>query len=244
MRVRERALEALERLRGDFISGESLAAELGVSRQAVHKAIGLLREEGYPVVSIRRRGYALERWCDLISPPYISSQTGVKVLFYKQVSSTSVVALEEYLNGGECLVLSLSQTAGKKRDGGRFFSPENGGIYLSFATDVSVPLEKLDALRSVCSQAVLGVLRGVRKEVEVRDTDEFCFGGKKVAGMLVECGVNATSKRTQYAVVGVGIYTGDGRFLPDGFATLPSEEPRNCMIAELTNELKKRLKTL
>lgn len=242
MGVRESVLEALERRRGEFISGEALAKETGVSRQAVNKAVERLKAEGYTVVCAPRKGYALDSGCDLLSPSYLSSGTGVKVIFYESVTSTNSVAAAEYLKGGECLVVSLAQTAGKKRDGGLFLSPENGGIYLSYAFPFAVSTDRLDALREACSGAVLRVLSGVREGIEARDTDEFYYGGRKAAGMLVECGVNATLKRTEYAVVGVGIYTGDGSLLTEELAAIPSEEPRNRIIVGLTNAIKEELK--
>ena len=49
MTVKSRILEILERKKGQVLSGEALAEELGCTRAAVWKAVKSLREEGYPI---------------------------------------------------------------------------------------------------------------------------------------------------------------------------------------------------
>ena len=43
----------------EYVSGQSLAQTLGVSRQAVWKEINALRERGYEIESVPNRGYRL-----------------------------------------------------------------------------------------------------------------------------------------------------------------------------------------
>ena len=54
-----------------YISGEELARRLSVSRTAVWKAIGQLREAGYNIESVSNRGYRLLSESDVLSeePP-------------------------------------------------------------------------------------------------------------------------------------------------------------------------------
>ncbi|MFR2521190.1 MAG: HTH domain-containing protein [Evtepia gabavorous] len=59
MQVKDRVLEALEGHRGTYFSGEALAKELQVSRNAVWKAIRQLRDQGYPIHAVSNRGYSL-----------------------------------------------------------------------------------------------------------------------------------------------------------------------------------------
>lgn len=44
---------------GDYVSGEKISQELGISRAAVWKRIAQLREEGWQVEAAGRRGYRL-----------------------------------------------------------------------------------------------------------------------------------------------------------------------------------------
>ncbi len=55
---------------GEFHSGEALAAELAVSRSAVWKAAGALRDLGATVNAVRNRGYRLPGTAD----PLIASR--------------------------------------------------------------------------------------------------------------------------------------------------------------------------
>ena len=47
----------------DYVSGQALAEELGVSRQAVWKGVNALKESGYEIASTPNKGYRL------VSPP-------------------------------------------------------------------------------------------------------------------------------------------------------------------------------
>ena len=57
MAVKDAVLHALEEARGTRLSGGRLAEQLGVSRAAVHKAIGVLRSEGLSIDGITGEGY-------------------------------------------------------------------------------------------------------------------------------------------------------------------------------------------
>ena len=49
----------LLRERSDYVSGQDLCLRFGVSRTAVWKVIGQLKEEGYEIESVPRKGYRL-----------------------------------------------------------------------------------------------------------------------------------------------------------------------------------------
>ena len=49
MTVKSSLLEMLEKNKGEVLSGESIAGELGCTRAAVWKAVKSLREEGYHI---------------------------------------------------------------------------------------------------------------------------------------------------------------------------------------------------
>ena len=58
--VKDAVLQALEQARGERLSGGRLAAQLGVSRAAVHKAIGALRSGGLAIDGVPGEGYRPE----------------------------------------------------------------------------------------------------------------------------------------------------------------------------------------
>ena len=94
MQVKTRVLETLEANRGTYFSGEALAQRLQVSRSAVWKAIGQLRESGYPIHAVSHRGYCLAPDSAILSPQSIAQHLhvpGLRVEVQPQVTSTNTV---------------------------------------------------------------------------------------------------------------------------------------------------------
>lgn len=236
MNCKDGVLRFLESARGEYVSGERLAGALGVTRQAVSKAVHVLTQEGYEISSSPRKGYLLAENCDLVSPAVIAAETGVRMLFFETVPSTNGVAAAEYLKGGECLVVARRQSAGRSKDGNGFPSPEDGGIYLSAAFPLDLAAEESDSFREGCACAVERVIEEAsgKRARRVR-LDEFYFGEKKTAGILTEFMIRGDTKRTEFAVVGIGIYTGAA--FSREIEPVPSKESRNRMIVSLWREL-------
>ena len=73
MSIKGKLLEELKKREGKPVSGQQLADALGVSRNAVWKAIHALIQEGYPIASAGNRGYCLADGSDLLSASVIRS---------------------------------------------------------------------------------------------------------------------------------------------------------------------------
>lgn len=71
MGTKNRILELLEQRRGESLSGERLAEILGISRNAVWKAVKELQKDGYNIVAVTNKGYCLSDENDIISIPGI-----------------------------------------------------------------------------------------------------------------------------------------------------------------------------
>ena len=56
--MKNKILSALKNTEG-YISGEELSHSLNITRSAVWKHIGQLRDDGYMITSVRNRGYKL-----------------------------------------------------------------------------------------------------------------------------------------------------------------------------------------
>ena len=67
MSVKERLLPLLTDRGEDYLSGEDAAKILGVSRNAVWKAVSALKEEGYNIEAVTNRGYRLKDSGDVLS---------------------------------------------------------------------------------------------------------------------------------------------------------------------------------
>lgn len=212
MSTKERLLARLEKCQGDYVSGETLAAEMGVSRNSVWKAARSLREEGYRIDAATNRGYALSFDSDRLSPSGIERCLRHKAAFSisvrKSVPSTNTWARERALMGdGEgTLVVAEGQSAGRGRRGRRFFSPEGSGIYLSIVLRPSITAEKSHLLTCAAAVACARAIELVSgKNVQVKWVNDIYCDGRKVAGILTEGSYCLEEGRFDYAVLGVGI---------------------------------------
>ena len=71
--VKQQVLAALDAARGRYISGQELAAQLGVSRTAVWKAVAALRSDGIPIEAVTNRGYALAAAADVLNAAAVAA---------------------------------------------------------------------------------------------------------------------------------------------------------------------------
>ena len=72
--MRQSILSYLLAHRGEFISGQRLSEELGITRTAVWKHICMLREKGYTIDSYTKKGYCLTGVPDLLDPEAVSKK--------------------------------------------------------------------------------------------------------------------------------------------------------------------------
>ena len=95
--TKDKLLRMLEERRGRYVSGVALAQELGVSRNAVWKAVESLRKEGYDVAAVTNKGYTLSQDNDLLSPAsierYLPDSHPFDISVRKRVDSTNAEAL-------------------------------------------------------------------------------------------------------------------------------------------------------
>ena len=95
MFVREKVIKAILDSGENFMSGEQLSKKLGISRTAVWKHINALREEGYNIESVNKKGYRLaEKPDDILSSENIAYNLptefiGKKVIHLDTVGSTN-----------------------------------------------------------------------------------------------------------------------------------------------------------
>ena len=117
MSIKGKLLEELKKREGKPVSGQQLADALGVSRNAVWKAIHALIQDGYPIASAGNRGYCLTDGSDLLSASVIRSWLpencrSLKLKVYREVDSTNREAARLLGAGetGELLLVSDTQT--------------------------------------------------------------------------------------------------------------------------------------
>ena len=137
MGTKDQVLRMLEDRRDRQVSGARLAEELGVTRNAVWKAVEALRAEGYVIDAATNRGYRLAQENDLLSPAsierFLPDGHPFGITVRKRVDSTNAEARRRALEGAPegAVVVAEEQTAGRGRLGKTFYSPAGAGVYLS-----------------------------------------------------------------------------------------------------------------
>lgn len=196
-----------------YISGEELAKCLNVSRTAVWKAIGQLREAGYSIESVSNRGYRLLSESDVLSEEGIRrhlKHPELKLQVYKTITSTNTVLKSLAAEGapsGLALVAG-EQTAGRGRMGRSFYSPSDSGLYLSLLLrpDMSaVEATRLTACAAVAVAETIEVLSG--RPAQIKWVNDILVDGRKVCGILTEASVDCENGMMRHVIIGIGVNT-------------------------------------
>ncbi len=204
--------DVLRRLRGADapVSGQELAQELGVSRNAVWKAVQALRQSGYEIGSATNRGYSLLHDSDALSASVIADlleDKSLTVHVLETVDSTSNECRRLLAAGeGRCLVLARQQSGGRGRNGKSFFSPPDAGLYMSAALRLGMPHIDAVGITTYAAVCVAGAIRDVTGlESGVKWVNDVYYRGKKVCGILTEAVSSFEDGQALSAVVGIGV---------------------------------------
>ena len=194
------------------VSGAAMAKAIGVSRNAVWKAVKALRAEGYAIDAVTNRGYALSQENDLLSPQgierFLPDSHAFAVTVRKRVDSTNAEARRRALEGAAegTVVVAEEQTAGKGRPGKTFFSPAATGLYLSIVLRPTLAADRGQfitcAAAVACAQAIEQVTGA---ESLIKWVNDIYCDGRKVAGILTEGVVDMESGHFEHAVLGIGV---------------------------------------
>ena len=211
--VKQEVLVALDAARGRYISGQELAAQLGVSRTAVWKAVAALRRDGIPIKAVTNRGYTLAQSVDVLNAAAVAAQLDeatVKALQIEVVDRLpgTNAALRSRADAGarEGLVLiAQAQSAGRGRGGHSFYSPP-GGLYMSILLRPEIGARQavgLTAMAAVAAARAAERLCGV--PITIKWVNDLWKNGKKVCGILTEAGTDIESGQVEWLVVGIGL---------------------------------------
>lgn len=223
MSVTDKVLEYLEKNKGKYVSGGDLAEKLGVSRNAVWKAVNALKAKGYEIGAVTNKGYVLYEHNRIVSAQSIAKYITcphIRIDYRDKVSSTNTVLKELAERGAQegLLLVADEQTAGKGRKGRRFLSRNGTGVYFSLLLKPKLsPSESL--LITTC--AAVAVAKSVEKnaggETEIKWVNDVYRNGKKICGILTEASFDIEGGGLAWAVLGIGI----NMFFPEG--SLPED---------------------
>ena len=100
---KEKIFALLSAQAGDFVSGEDISVQLGISRAAVWKAVGALRRDGYTIEAQTGLGYRLADSPDVLSERELRRRLGETKIVgrtlecFESVDSTKRIANKEIL---------------------------------------------------------------------------------------------------------------------------------------------------
>lgn len=196
---------------GQFHSGESLGAALGVTRAAVWKRLQGLAALGLPVESVKGRGYRIAGGLCLLDGPAISakltseaSQRLGRLSCFEELDSTNQYLLSERAACGD-VCMAERQSAGRGRRGRSWSSPFGQNLYLSLRWHYEQGVAALEGLSLAIGVVIVEVLAqefGVAG-LRLKWPNDLLLNDRKLGGVLVEVGGDLTGDC--FAVVGVGL---------------------------------------
>lgn len=210
-------LKLLKRAKNQYVSGEELSSILGMSRTAIWKRMDSIKEEGFNIKAVTRKGYRLITEEDEygINYPYgklavqsevTGSVIGQNLKFFQEIDSTNKVlkkmAAENAPEG--TVVISDMQSEGRGRRGKAWMSAPNLGIWMSVLLRPNLHPSSVQTLTLAASVAVMRALEPLKIEgMGIKWPNDILINGKKVCGILTE--LSAEAEKVDWVVLGIGL---------------------------------------
>lgn len=165
----------------------------------------------------------------------------MQLFHYKQVSSTQDLA-KEYLIKGEirepAVFIADSQTAGYGKQGRKFYSPADTGIYFSLAIpNFKYAKNKVGLLTPFIATKMVEVLAQYFPTFpfQIKWVNDLYLNRKKIAGILTEIAKNGL-------VIGIGLNLNTQTFpdnLKEKAASINQDVDKDKLTIDLINEIQK-----
>ena len=244
MSVKENILKIFNENRGESFSGQELAKKLNVSRNAVWKAVGELKKDGYRFDAVSGKGYALLQDNDVLEKSGIYKNLENKdfynVEIFDEVTSTNKLARQKASDGEKegYVCIAASQTEGRGRMGRSFFSPGKSGLYLSIILRPEISVQSSVLITAAAAAAVARAVDFLSGEnSKIKWVNDIFLNGKKVCGILTEASTAVEEGRLDYAVLGIGVNV----YAPDGGFPKEIENIAGCLFNVQKSDMKNRL---
>lgn len=225
--VKQQLIKIFSSMGNEYISGQQIAQELGCSRQAIWKAMDELRQDGFVIEAIRRKGYRLVGNSDQFSKSELLYQLNTKYIgqtieLYESVSSTQLIAHEKAKDGAVngTVIMAEEQTSGRGRMTRQWSSPKNTGIWMSTILRPNFHPQEAPPVTLVVAVAIaesIQELTGVMPTIKW--PNDILIGGKKIAGILTE--LQSEMDAIHYMIIGTGINVNTEEF-PDELKSIAS----------------------
>lgn len=208
--MKKKILNILKKYEDEYVSGERLSEEFGITRAGIWKHMKSLKEAGYEIESVSNKGYKLIGTPDRIDEeevtPFLKTKyIGRVFTHFEEIDSTNMeakrVCAKSAIDG--MVITAEAQTKGKGRLGRQWQSPKSRGIWMSvvLTPDISPVLASKTTI--IGAAAVYNALKDMGIEAGIKWPNDIVVNGKKVCGILTE--MNAEMDRINYIVLGIGI---------------------------------------
>ena len=208
----EEHLLSLLRLQNGYISGKTLAKEIGISTSGISKRIRNLRKYGYNIESRHRIGYRLAGETDLPLPwelvkvlhtMFLGKEKIIYRLTTHSTQNLAILLAEKNPGSDGLVIIAEQQTSGRGRRNRTWLSPK-GGIWLSVILRPRISASKMTLLPFAAALAVCDAIKKTTQlDAKLRWPNDVTISGKKVAGILIDSSMEG--ERIDYAVIGMGI---------------------------------------
>lgn len=208
--MKKKILDILKKYEGEYVSGEKLSEELGITRSGIWKHMKSLKEAGYEIDSVSNKGYKLTGTPDKINEDEVSPLLKTKYIgrvfhHFNEIDSTNTEAKRQSAQNvvDGMVITAEKQSKGKGRLGRQWESPKGTGIWMSvvLTPDISPILAPKTTI--IGAAAVYNALKDMGVDAGIKWPNDIVVDGKKVCGILTE--MNAEIDRINYIVLGVGI---------------------------------------
>ena len=202
----------------EYVSGQALAQQLGVSRQAVWKEIKSLRERGYEIESVTNRGYRLTAMPDYLNAPAVKAALKTKIIGCELTVLDSVGSTNDFLkmrgNDGcksGAVVAAREQVKGKGRLGRVWQSKKDENLAFSFLLRPRIAPNEVACVTPLAGLAVCKALRSFTGlDCKIKWPNDVIVGRKKLSGILTE--MSAEFDAVEYIITGIGINVDQAAF--------------------------------
>lgn len=222
--MKNEILRMLKNSKDEFLSGEKISDRFGVTRSAIWKNIKGLKELGYDIESVPRKGYRILSSPDVLTYEEIeldlnTEYMGRHIYYFDTIDSTNIKAKEIALQELEgTVVISEEQTNGVGRLGREWISPKQKGIWMSIILKPELEPMMASKLALVGAASVNRALQDMGIKSGIKWPNDIVIDGKKICGILTEmsCELNIIN----YIVMGIGINVNlDLQDIPDELKT-------------------------
>ena len=228
----DRKQQVLQKLRetDSYLSGQQLCEALGISRTAVWKIVGRLKQEGYPIEAVTNKGYRLlsVEGRDLFNQEELERTMDTvwagKPLIYKEETGSTNTDLFRLSDEGAAqgtIEVTSKQTAGKGRRGRTWISPPDVNVYMSILLRPAIRPDTAPMLTLVMALAVYEACEELYRESDQdlhfgikwpNDIVVSAKGGpyRKICGILTEMRMEEMEIRD--IVIGIGLNVNQTEF--------------------------------